>query len=247
MATHINATVLKAFDVLELFGPERPEITAGTVAAELGLSRATAHRFLATLEAAGVLVAVGRGVFAPGPRLTRLGRMAEELNPLVGHVQDALEAIRRDLGESAMACRLSARGPLCIAVSPADRQISVNIKTGTTLPLLTTAQGKIWLAYMSTPERAALQRRRAFEAGDLDALEPELARIRADGCAFNLGSNEPDIAALAVPVLAADGHAVLTLSVFGMLSRFDADLLQRAETKLKATAARLGGSQPNAP
>ena len=34
MATHINATVLRAFDALELFGPERPEITAGIAAAE---------------------------------------------------------------------------------------------------------------------------------------------------------------------------------------------------------------------
>ena len=241
MATHINATVLRAFDALELFGPERPEITAGIAAAELELSHATSHRFLATLEAAGVLVAVRRGVFAPGPRLMRLGRMAEELNPLAGNVQDDLDGISRDLGESAMACRLSARGPLCIAVSPADRPISVNIKTGTTLPLLTTAQGKIWLAHMSAPERAALQRRHAFEATDLDELEPELAQIRAEGCARNLGSNEPDIAAIAVPVLTDGGQAVLTLSVFGMLSRFDAGLLQRAEERLKAVAARLGG------
>ena len=44
-----------------------------------------------------------------------------------------------------------------------------------------------------------------------------------------------------VHVSPEEEQAVLTLSVFGMLSRFDARLLQRAEERLKAVAARLGG------
>lgn len=239
MATHINSTVLKAFDALELFGPDRQEITASIVATELGMSHATSHRFLATLERGGVIVATRRGVFAPGPRLSRLGRMAEELNPLAGRVQEALDDISRDIGESAMACRLSARGPVCIAVSPSDRPISVNIKTGTVLPWLTTSHGRLWLTHMSAPERAAFERRQAFERSELELLEPELDRIRTEGHARNLGGNEPDIAATGVPVFGTDGQAILTLSVFGMLSRFNDDLLLRAEERLKAVARNL--------
>ena len=239
MATPTHATVLKAFDALDLLGLDRPEITSDIVASELEMSHATAHRFLVTLEAAGILTTIRRGAYGPGPRLARLGRMAEDLAPVGPRVQDQLDRLRRELGESTMACRYTARGPICVAVSQAQRPITVNIRTGTTLPMLNTAQGRIWLAHMSAPQRQSWARGQGLEAAELDALEPEIARIREHGCARNLGDNEPDIAAISVPVAGPDGQLALTLSVFGMLSRFGPEFLTRAEAQLKAAAKTL--------
>ncbi|WP_161492548.1 helix-turn-helix domain-containing protein [Pseudophaeobacter leonis] len=73
MATSLNLSVMKAFDALDLLDETRPELTVELVARELRLSNATAHRFLTTLEVAGVLTVVRRGAYAPGPRLSRLG------------------------------------------------------------------------------------------------------------------------------------------------------------------------------
>ena len=152
MATTLNLSVIKAFDALDLLDEARPELTADAVARELQLSGATAHRFLATLEAAGVLTAVRRGAYAPGPRLARLGRMAEELAPLPAALQSTLDDLRQALGESVMACRYTPRGPLCVAVSLAQRPVSVQIRTGTTLPMTNTAQGRLFLAAMAPRE-----------------------------------------------------------------------------------------------
>lgn len=239
MATPINLSVMKAFDALDLLNDARPELTVDIVARELRLSNATAHRFLATLETVGALTTVRRGAYAPGPRLARLGRMAESLAPLPPGLHHQIDSLQQELGESVMACRFTARGPLCVAVSLARRPISVHIRTGTTLPMLPTAQGRLFLAGMSPRERAQWAASQGTPPEDLAALEPVLARVRIDGHALNRGDNEPDIAAVSVPVTPASGRTALTLSAFGTLSRFDPPFIARAEAALKQAAAAL--------
>ncbi|MCO6382674.1 IclR family transcriptional regulator [Oceanicola sp. 502str15] len=238
MATSLNLSVLKAFDALDLLDETRPELTVALVARELRLTNATAHRFLTTLEIAGVLSVVRRGVYAPGPRLSRLGRMAEELAPLPPGLQSVLDRLQQELGESVMACRYTPRGPLCVAVSLAQRPISVQIRTGTTLPMTRTAQGRLFLAGLSPRDRAQWALAQGEAAAAMKELEPELERLRAEGCAVNRGDNEPDIAAVSVPIRAGE-RTVLTLSAFGTLSRFEAGFVERAKGVLKAAAAEL--------
>ena len=242
MATPLNSSVLKAFDILDLITPERREISAATVASELGMNAATAHRFLLTLEAAGVLASLRRGSFGFGPRMELLGRTAEAVNPMASRVQAIIDGISREVNESVMACRLGRDGPTCMAVAAAERPISVNIKVGAVLPMVATAQGRLWLAWMSAAERAAWFRAHPDQAlGPAEAarLEQDLATIRAEGFAVNRGDNEPDIGAVAVPVLSADGRMQISLSVFGMLSRFDDALVAKAKTLLQDASRTL--------
>nr|WP_139792592.1 IclR family transcriptional regulator C-terminal domain-containing protein [Pseudophaeobacter leonis] len=137
-----------------------------------------------------------------------------------------------------MACRFTPRGPLCVAVSLAQRPISVQIRTGTTLPMMCTAQGRLFLAGMSRRDRLQWATAQGESPEALAALEPVLARMRTEGHALNQGDNEPDIAAVSVPIKGA-GRSALTLSVFGTLSRFDPGFIQRAQAVLKAAAAEL--------
>ncbi|GAA6182677.1 hypothetical protein NBRC116594_41150 [Shimia sp. NS0008-38b] len=238
MATALNLSVLKAFDVLDLFDETRPELSVELAARELRMTNATTHRFLTTLEVAGVLTAVRRGVYAPGPRLSRLGRMAEDLSPLPPSLQTLLDRLRQNLGESVMACRYTPRGPLCVAVSLAQRSISVQIRTGTTLPMMQTAQGRLFLAGMSPRDRAQWVASQGECKDTLTALEPLLTRLQAEGHALNQGDNEPDIAAISVPII-VEGRTVLTLSAFGTLSRFDEAFFECAESVLKQAATEL--------
>lgn len=229
MSTPLNHSLLKGFEILGLFGRDRPEITAREVAAELDTNAATAHRFLATLEEAGAISAVRRGVYRLSHMTAELGRLAEETNPLVRQVQPVLDALAADLGESVMACRLARRGPVSIAVATAPRPFAMGFRTGTVLGLGNSAQGRLFLAFMRPEERAALAPE--VPAADLDA-------IRRAGHAENAGSAEPDIGAVAVPVL-GDGAPILTLSMFGPLSRLTQDLRARAAPRLAAAAADL--------
>jgi DNA-binding IclR family transcriptional regulator len=233
MSTPLNGSVLKAFSILRLITPERPEISAATVAAECGMNTATAHRFLLTLADCGALVSHRRGSFGLGEGIQELGRIAELTNPLGARLQPVVADLAREIGESVMICRLGPKGPSCIAVAASNRPITVNISVGTVLPLATSAQGKLWLAHMAPGEAENLL------DGTKGPSAAELAKVRAKGYAQNLGETEPDIGAFAVPIYGPNGGVALTLSTFGMLSRIDDALIERALPLLKAAAARV--------
>lgn len=233
MSTPLNGSVLKAFSILGLFTPERPEISATSVASELGTNTATAHRFLLTLEEAGALVSYRRGYYCLGGAIEDLGRLAENTNPLAAKLQPVIADLAKDLHESVMVCRLGRKGPTCIAVASSDQPINVNISVGTILPMSTTAQGKLWLAHMKAQEQ------RDWLKGSPAPDDAEFAQIRSQGYARNAGDNEPDIGALAVPIPRGGNGVFLTLSMFGMLSRFNGAKIEKALPMLQATAERL--------
>ncbi|WP_375260695.1 IclR family transcriptional regulator [Palleronia sp.] len=233
MSTPLNGSVLKAFAILRMITHDRPEISAMAVSKELGMTHATAHRLLLSLEEAGAVVSYRRGYFSLGSVIQELGAVAEASNQVVAHLRPIIAELALELNESVMVCRMGRRGPTCIAVAASSRPISVNISVGTVLPMTSTAQGKLWLAAMAPAERAQwLEDGLTSEALGLDG-------IRAAGYARNRGENEPDIGALSVPVKGRSGEVVLTLSTFGMVSRFDDEMVERTLTKLLTTAGKI--------
>lgn len=245
MATPLNNSVLKAFEILSLVSRSHPEISSTAVVKQLGLNNATAHRFLMTLEAAGALRATKRGYFALGPKIDELGQVSEDTGAIGILLQPELETVSRALNESVMASKLSKTGPTCVAVANSTRAISVNITVGTVLPLLASAQGKLWLSEMTPEARQPYLDNAAITGGPIDTagqhrLQEELEAIARQGVATNLGENEPDIAAISVPVRRADGTMVLSLSAFGLLRRFDKQFQETAKIELEGAAKRIG-------
>ena len=242
MSTPLNGSILKGFEILSLFSEDRNEITTGTVVDNFEMNSGTAHRLLMTLEQAGALRSIKRGVFALGSEIERLGLLAEQGNAIASIVQPRLDVLCNKVRESVMACRLSRHGPTCIAVANSRQAISVNIKVGTLLPLHRTAQGKLWLADMAPEEREkrlAVMALADVETDDSNRLDEEFQQIKRQGYALNLGSNEPDIAAISMPARNTEGEMKLSVSVFGMLSRFDDDFVQQAKISLAETIRKI--------
>lgn len=245
MATQLNGSLLKALEILDLFSVEQRELTARDVVDRLDMTVQTAHRFLLTLEYAGVLVSPRRGQFTLGQKLEELGKLAFEVSPLPSLVRPVVEALSRELTESVMACRLGRQGAICMASTPSPRPIRVSVDVGALLPFRTTAQGKLFLAQMPPPERLARLRQEAARRGialspeEAERAERDAQEVARQGFATNFGENESEIGAIAVPVVGPDGRVVLTLSVFGILSSFDQPLRDRARARLLASKAVL--------
>lgn len=250
MSTPLNGSLLKGFAILGLFTRDRSEITAATVTSELSMNAATAHRFLTTLVEAGVLTSLRRGQYCLGHRMQELGKIAEKSLRLEALVQPVIDRVARELNESVMACRLGDAGPICLAVAQSARPISVNIRVGTILPLHASAQGKLWLAFVTPKDRDAylsgmtMAARSDNTITDLSAFRAELTEIQQKGFAVNKGENEEDIGAVSVPVFDTRGQMIVSLSAFGMLSRFDAQLEERAKTTLFQAAKEIEAIGP---
>ncbi|MEQ5871025.1 IclR family transcriptional regulator [Sagittula sp. NFXS13] len=248
MATPLNGSLIKAFEILDLFSEQQPQTTAAEVAQALDMSASTAHRFLVTLEQVGAVVQVRRGTYSLGHHIERLGRIAERTNPLATVVQPVITEISSRLNESVMAGQLTREGVVCIATAIAPRPISVNIQVGRLLDLHLSAQGKLWLAHME-PEARDARIKDLIRVGKMtdaygQTLYREIDLAWRDGFACNRGESEPDIGAVAVPVFDGAGVMRMTLSAFGMASRFTADHEAEIAARLREAAQEVSNAIP---
>lgn len=243
MATQLNNSVSKAFDILRLLGRGRQRISAADVVRELGMNGITAHRFLKTLEAEGALVQVSKGSFRLGYMLVDLGDRALEQDRLGQLLQPLLEDITRELKEASMATIYQTGMVVCVARAKPQRSLSVDIRVGDRLEAYCTAHGKMWLAHIAPREREKYLSTLKFEAmtdrtiTSREALEEEVELARRRGFSYNMGEREEGITAVAVPVLTSNGRMVAGLSMFGPTSRIDRAGLDSAIDRLKAAAA----------
>jgi DNA-binding IclR family transcriptional regulator len=103
---------------------------------------------------------------------------------------------------------------------PGDHRPRDQRDVGRELPAHTTALGKVLLAWLPRPEIAsyleehALTRRTSRTIVSRDALISELRRIRQRGYAFADGEHDPEIRALAAPIMdyTEQAHAALSLN-----------------------------------
>lgn len=245
MVSQINGSVVKAFEILELFQPDGPEITTAIVAEKLGMNTVTAHRFLRTLEVTGALVAVSRGSYQLGFALVDLGERAASQTNLSNVVQPVLEDLAATVQEGAMASLFDGQMAVCIARAVAARPLFVDVRKGSRLEAYCTAHGKLWLAHLS-PE----QLRRYLDTADLrpmnstssttkERLLQELDEIRAQKFSFNRGEREAEISAVAVPVLSRSGKMICGLSIFGPTGRLTEDVLRGHVLSMRQAAHRI--------
>lgn len=248
MPTPLNGSLLKGFSILSLFSDQRNEISISIVCKELNLNTATAHRFLASLEEVGAIFCHERGKYSLGLRMSEYGALAQRTSPLVATVQPVIDGLAAELDEAVMVARAAEAGVICVATAQSSRAIAVQVKIGTILDYHATAQGKLWLAYMQPKERdrklkeIALKKFNPDTIIDTQKLLLEIEQVKSVGFATNLGEREPDIAAVAVPVVSKKGELILTISSFGMRHRFDPEFIGQVHSKLIQAAQTIRAS-----
>lgn len=236
MPTSFNNSVLRAFKILDLFGGERTEITAGEVARELDLNAITAHRFLKTLEEAGALVSPRKGAYRLGYKLLDYSERAGNARQLAHLLQPCLNELSARTDEGAMATVFDGTAVTCIATSLSSQAIVFNARVGARHEPHATANGKLWLAhigeerlrrYLADTELAAFSDATIVEER---VLRRELETIRARGYATNRAEREVGLNAVAVPLLSRSGEMLSGVSVFAPSFR----LPEEKETQLAA-------------
>jgi DNA-binding IclR family transcriptional regulator len=130
-----------------------------------------------------------------------------------------------------------------VAVAEGSRAVRAADRTGTTLPAHRTAAGKAILAWLSADGLERWLRVVEPAVADFDRadLVGDLADVRARGFAVNRGDTEPDLWAVAAPVIEA-GTAVASITVGRPASRADEEWVTEAGHAVAAAAQLLAES-----
>jgi IclR family pca regulon transcriptional regulator len=220
-STYVQS-LARGLAVIRAFGVATPRLTLSEVARETELTRASARRFLLTLEAEGY-VRLRDGEFELTPRVLELGFSYLSAQPLAEVAQPHLEALSREVGESTSASVLDGTVPgnydiVYIARVPTRRIMSVAITIGTRFPAYATSMGRVLLASLGAVERDTFLEGftgEAFTARTVTSpagLRAELERVAEQGWSLVDGELETGLRALAVPVSRA-GAVVAAINV----------------------------------
>jgi IclR family pca regulon transcriptional regulator len=237
--------------ILSAFGSDRSTIGVSELSRELGLTRSTAHRYIATLTSLGYLQQDAETKrYRLGPRVLDLGFAAINSMDIRDISLPHLQALTDATGFTANMAVLDGADVVyierCRTSRSGQREIDLNLHVGSRLPAYCTAMGKALLAFVPAErlegilDRVELVARGPNTITDRAALLAELERIRERGLAVNNEELAYGLRSIAVPVRDNAGAVVaaINLAVHRSLVSME-DLVVRLSPALKRTATEI--------
>lgn len=210
-------SLARGLEVICAFDAEHPSMTLSEVAKRVNLSRATARRFLLTLQELGYVRGDGK-FFELTSKVLQLGYSYLSSATLPQLMEPVLEELSSRVHESASASVLEGREILYIARVHTRSIMRVGISVGTRFPATNTSMGRVLLAYQAPGVLDAL-----LAAGipaptgagiaTVTELRQELERVRAQGHAIVDQELEIGLRSVAVPVFNPDGSVAAAMNV----------------------------------
>jgi len=221
----------KSVAILAALAEGGPLSLAGLVEAT-GLSRPTAHRLAAALEAHRLVGRDGAGRYRLGLRLLGwAGAVSTELG-LVEAARPVLEALRDETGESAQLFVRDGDSRLCVAASERPAGLRDTVPVGAVLPVDRGSGGKVLLAFAADGAGGV--------AGRYPGVDPaELDTIRRRGWAASVAEREEGVCSVSAPVLDAAGRIHAAVGVSGPVNRLGRQPGKRLAGPVVAAAREL--------
>ncbi len=183
-----------------------------------------------------------------GPQAIGIGLAAlRSINP-VAEVCTALPALRDDINQTVTVAVWSDAGPVLVAMQESDHWLTMNIRVGSRLPILTTAIGRTFLAHL--PEFAvrpliSAERQRSQSSGvvlaSAEEVEDLVREIRERRLARAPSAIIPGIDAVAAPVFDFRNDLVAVICV---VAKSDAKITGWNGSAVRALSATAEQSRP---
>ncbi len=192
--------------------------TLSDVARSTDLTRASARRFLRTLEQLGY-VHHQDGRFSLTPRVLELGYAYLSSLALPEIARPHLVRLVTQVNESSSVSVLDGVDVVYVARVPTRRIMRVAITVGTRFPAHVTSMGRVLLAGLGQPQRSSaldglsLEALTAMTITDRDLLEAELQRVAEQGYALVDQELEIGLRSIAVPIHDANGAVVAAMNL----------------------------------
>jgi DNA-binding IclR family transcriptional regulator len=193
------------------------------LAARCGLSPSKTHRYLVSLARAGLVRQVD-GRYELG--LAALARI-----DVVRAASPALATVRDRTGETTFLAIWGHNGPTIVRWEESSQPVTVNVRVGSIMPLLTSATGRLFAAFLPAEQTKAMLRKETQTLSKrkgatsarrtLNEFHRLQTKIRSTGLSPADGTQLASISALSAPIFDVDGRLVAVITSLGSRGDFD--------------------------
>jgi DNA-binding IclR family transcriptional regulator len=231
----------------------RPQMLK-TLAADAGMPPAKAHRYMVSFVRAGYVDREPEsGLYRLGPASLQLGLASLGSTDALDLGTQAICELRDELNQTMAMMVWGNRGATIVRIEEVSQPVTINSRPGTVLPLLASASGQVFAAFL--PQQmiarmltAEVTVNRTMDdprlVTSMDKAKVIIADVRRRGIGRVTGETTPGIHALAVPVFDYRRQPVLALAGMGLGGHFDSrwngPIAQRLKEMAKLLSARLG-------
>lgn len=239
-------------DVLSTFpGP----LMLRDLAASAGMNASKAHRYLVSFQRLGLVTQdPGTTRYDLGPTALKLGLASLSRIDAVRLARQRISPLMEQIGQTLALAVWGNQGPCIVHWEESPQAITVNLRLGDVMPLLSSATGLCFSAFMAARQNAAkvrlkgllkeeLARTQKLGRKDAPASMAEVTALldeaRTQGLARVVDTLLPGVGGFCAPVFDADGHMALGMVALGSLATFDPSWRGKVAIPLKAAAAQL--------
>lgn len=237
------------FGLLQVLGEAAGPLMLRDLARAANMSAAKAHRYLVSFQRLQLVVQdPGSTRYDLGPAALKLGLASLERLDAVKLARERVALLMEEIGHTLALAVWGNHGPTIVHWEESPQAVTVNLRLGDVMPLLSSATGQCFAAYAPKEAIAPMLKEEMARAqkqgrGDLPGTMAEvralLDGVRQRGASRVVDTLLPGIVGFCVPVFDADGHMALGMVALGPSGSFDAEWGGAVEGPLRRAARQL--------
>ena len=226
-------------EILEALARSEHGLGVNELARQIGVNPSTASRLLATLQDAGFVERRAAGPYRLGLKLLALSDRVLERLDVRELARPWLGWLVEQTGETATLSVPGSGEAITVDFVPSPSTVVSMARVGRPSVPHATAAGKVMLAFGPGANPELLHAYTERTITDPDALRRELDAVRDAGIAEAVGEREPDLSALAAPVLGRGGELLAIVGLQGPRARLRAPKLRALRAPLQHAAGEI--------
>ncbi len=238
-------SVLKAIEILELFSPDRPELSLAEISAQLQYPKTTVHTILKTLLSKEFVEQNTAGLYSLG---TAIIPMTQSVRVNV-QLRDRAAPLLRELGEfCGESIYLTVQnGAYCLYIYAIEstHRLLARTAVGDRMPMHCTSVGKAILAYLPEAEVrkivmvSGMPEFNEHTITSLERLIDDLAVTRSRGFAIDASEHEEGTFCLGAPIFNERGEPFASCSISGTDREIVGEKLELYSAGIRYTAQEI--------
>lgn len=230
----------KAIDILDELSASRSGLTLSELSSRCGFPKSTVHALASTMRDRGLVRQLPDGSYAPGLRLFEYGSAVSRGFDISSIARPYLESLSSLTGSNSVITMLDGDSAVSFDYAVSASGVQIMPEIGVRLPLHSTSQGKLMLAFMPRQRVASMYKRRSMRQytphtiTDIDSLLEQLDGIKELGYAVEDGEYKVGLRSVSAPVFDGSGELRYALTTIGFFRRISSDeFISAAEATVK--------------